>query len=224
MILIVGRDSKEVSELRLRLYRNGIPSRAATVRTVEYHMQKGMYDCLILLSPPAAGARSRFFFRRFHERFSGIPAVLIAEAAAWSSDPAELPDLLIRRPYTPVSLLKDIDRCALRMGARSPLRIRVDTVLHNVRNACFTSFHAMAILPAAETVILHTVMALHPTPISASLLVSLTKKPGFQASASSLAPHICRLNARTYEAFGRKLILFSRKNGCYYYNLKSNNI
>ncbi len=219
MILVAGKDQSEILELRLRLYRNGIPSTAATVRTVEYHMQKGIYDCLILLSPPAGGVRARFFYRRFHTRFPNIPLVLIGHTADWATDSMEAPDLIIRKPYTPVSLLKEIDRCAMRLGARSPLRIRVDTVLHDVRNAVFTSFHAYAALPAAETAILHTVMAMHPTPLPASRLQNLACKPGHEPSASSLCPHISRLNARTFRAFGRKLILFSPKCG-YYYNLK----
>ena len=202
--------------VRIRCYRNGLPTGTATMRTIWAHMNTGYYDCLLLLSPPAGGLRARHFFRTFHKLYPEASVILVGHSIPELTVPEESPDLTVLKPYTPVSLLKAVDCLARRLRRRSPLLVRAGTVTHNVRNAAFTSFQSYFKTNAAEAAILHTLMDLHPRFLPIRLLCRLAAKPGYKLKRDVLFPTVSRINKRAKDVIGRRLIAFSRKQNGYY--------
>ncbi len=216
MILVADPDTSVVLKIRKQLYDNGLPSVGCTLRTVDYHMRKGGFDLLLLPRPTSTPAHRKHFCERFRRLYPDVPTVMLIshdyDGMEEIRDPA---DLVIRAPYSPVSYLLRIDKFMRRQKYKNPLELRVTTVMHDVKNAYFRSFHAFFKPTATETAILHTVYDRHPLPILPKELVKLSARPGTNPGLQTLSPHICRLNKLAYETIGRNVIGYRPKTGYY---------
>ena len=214
MILVVGNDRAAVDKLRIAFYRNNLPTGAASVPTFQYHMNKGIYDFVILLG--GKDIFLRHFFRRLHRTYPSVPSILLGEPSKTQTEAYSLPDLVISGSYTPVSLIKEIDRIARRRGMeRNPIHLRVGTLAHDIKNAGFFCFHACFTPRPAEAAILHVLMDRYPEAPGAKELLKLASKPGRELSPSSLSPAVSRLNRLATENIGRRVVL--SQNGFYRY-------
>ena len=216
MILVADSDSSVVLKIRKQLYDNGLPSVGCTLRTVDYHMQKGIFDLLILPRPTSTFAHRKRFCERFRRLYPNVPTVMLVshdyDDMTEIQDPA---DLVIRAPYSPVSYLLRIDKFMRRHKYRNPLELRVATVMHDLKNAYFRSFHVFFKPTATQTAILHTIFDRHPLPILPEELLKLSARPGTCPRLHTLSPHICRLNRLAFETIGRNVIGYRPKTGYY---------
>jgi DNA-binding response OmpR family regulator len=217
LFLVVENDPKIRLRTQLELYRLGILS--AGIGFGSAHRYLRAHKIYLILIPRAESeGKPPYFCKNLRRHFPDIPSVMLADHSFDGKELRDTADLLIRAPYSPVSVVRKSvaylkERCGIDLADRIAGGVR-SRIEYGV-----SLYGYAADFTLTERMLLAALIDLHPDPVPPEKLLKLFAKPGTSPTLATLAPHISRINKKACEIILRPIIGFMPGLG-YYIRIK----
>lgn len=207
MLLVVDDDEETVSKARKAFYRLNILTVGSEYSASFTYMRRFHIDAVLLLRPFSPN-RVPDYARRAHERFPDIPVFTLAGHMYDGIPVLDAGDLLIRAPFSPVSIANKIIANLLKSGRGNLGDMIAGGIRNDIRSACVNFYGCPIAMTDTERAILNSLICHFPRPVSPFTLVRESARPDSSPGIRALMQHVCRINGKLTRQVNRRLITY----------------